>query len=423
MKEQLLQFIWKNQLLTPDALVSKAGEKITLLNPGTLNTEAGPDFLNAQVEINNILWSGHIEIHVKAADWYLHAHHRDGNYDSVILHIVWQDNGGPNLPTIELKGHINRSLLHSYQVLMESISDIPCESMLTKIPESKVSEMLNRMIQERLLHRSKSILNLHNLLDSNWQFVFLAVLCRYFGFKANEKGFTLLSERLPYQILMKYTALEDFEAFLFGMAGLLKNPVDSYSRQMAGQWIYLKRKHGLKEIPLIKWNYMRSRPSNFPDIRLAQFSALLCTGINFYKLLNVNDLKAIRTDLTVDPASYWDTHVRLGKESIRNKRAIGIASINQLIINGFIPVLFAYGKWKNEQRIMDRAYSLVAQLPPENNKITRIFHRLGLKNTSALDTQAQIELYKSYCCLKKCLSCTLGTHILKTPVSNVSKTE
>ena len=90
MKENILQFIWKLQLLPLNSLISTNGQPIQILNVGFENLGEGPDFLQAKVEINHQVWAGNIEMHLKSSDWYLHNHQSDVNYDNVILHVVWE---------------------------------------------------------------------------------------------------------------------------------------------------------------------------------------------------------------------------------------------------------------------------------------------------------------------------------------------
>jgi len=89
MNEDFLQFLWQYRLFNEELLISDKGEKITIINIGTKNSDAGPDFFNARILYNQVEWAGNIEIHNNASDWNKHKHHQDQTYDNVILHIVW----------------------------------------------------------------------------------------------------------------------------------------------------------------------------------------------------------------------------------------------------------------------------------------------------------------------------------------------
>src|SRR3954462_4248638 len=88
--EELLQFIWQYRLLKPLPLFTTSGNEISVLAPGDLNTNAGPDFSNATIRINGIILSGNIEVHIKTSDWLRHNHQQDKSYDTIILHVVYE---------------------------------------------------------------------------------------------------------------------------------------------------------------------------------------------------------------------------------------------------------------------------------------------------------------------------------------------
>lgn len=96
---------------------------------------AGPDFFNAKVEIDGQLWAGYVEMHLKSSDRYVHHHETDENYDNVIFHVVWEDDiavfrkDGSQIPILEVKNYVSKSLLNGYRNLMNEsrTSSINCE--------------------------------------------------------------------------------------------------------------------------------------------------------------------------------------------------------------------------------------------------------------------------------------------------------
>ena len=88
MKEDFLQYIWQYRLFAAVDLVTTDNQLVSIVKPGQLNRNAGPDFFNAQIKIDHQLWAGNVEIHIKSSDWYIHGHEKDSNYDNVILHVV-----------------------------------------------------------------------------------------------------------------------------------------------------------------------------------------------------------------------------------------------------------------------------------------------------------------------------------------------
>ena len=91
MKEEVLHYIWKQRCFEIRGLRTTTGASLEIIDFGIPNKNAGPDFLNAILKIGGMKWHGHVEIHVQSSYWYLHQHQEDLNYESVILHEVWQE--------------------------------------------------------------------------------------------------------------------------------------------------------------------------------------------------------------------------------------------------------------------------------------------------------------------------------------------
>lgn len=113
--EAFLYYIWKFKLWSKGTpLLSTQGESIEVISPGERNEHAGPDFINAKLKINGILWAGNVEIHVKSSDWILHNHQQDKNYQNIILHIVFEDDYQESLgkfSTLELKKYLPNAII------------------------------------------------------------------------------------------------------------------------------------------------------------------------------------------------------------------------------------------------------------------------------------------------------------------------
>jgi hypothetical protein len=90
MNEDFLYYIWQYKLFSKTILYTVDNKEVNVKKTGSRNKNSGPDFFNAQVEIDNQLWAGNVEMHINSSDWYLHKHEIDANYDAVILHVVWE---------------------------------------------------------------------------------------------------------------------------------------------------------------------------------------------------------------------------------------------------------------------------------------------------------------------------------------------
>ena len=110
-------------------------------------------------------------------------------------------------------------------------------------------------------------------------------------------------------------------------------------------------------------------------------------------------------------SNYWINHYDFGKTSLR-KNSLGKVSIYGLVINTFLPLLGAYSIYLDDPIFNERAINLLQQIPAEENKITRMWERLGIKNKNASESQGLIHLNNNYCIKKNCLNCMIGMKLL-----------
>ena len=110
---------------------------------------------------------------------------------------------------------------------------------------------------------------------------------------------------------------------------------------------------------------------------------------------------------------YWETHYTFGNPGPKNAKSLSASSLNLLLINTAIPMLFAYGRHKSDDRLCDRAFDFLEELRAEDNHITRMWREVGLDVSSAGDSQALIQLKNEYCDRKDCLRCRFGYEYLK----------
>ena len=122
-KEDFIYYLWENRLLAND-LKTTDNEDINIISVGHRNNNSGADYLNARIKINETLWAGQVEIHVLASDWFRHKHQYDNNYNSVILHIVYnKDTDDVKIPTLEIKDKFDKSLFYNYKKFLHSKND------------------------------------------------------------------------------------------------------------------------------------------------------------------------------------------------------------------------------------------------------------------------------------------------------------
>ncbi len=424
MDETFIQYLWKHQKFDHRNLKLMDGREVSILFPGVQNPDSGPDFTGARLRMDDITWSGNVEVHVMSRDWYQHKHHLDPAYNSVILHVVWQKKGmgairkdGTEIPVLELQHLIPEQLFLNYGRLISDDHSIPCSAHIEHIDYVYILSMLDKVLAERLERKRGRVWKELERTGHNWEESTYRILMENFGFKKNAEPMIRLARHLPLKILKKYSdRTEQIEALLFGMAGLLKgNPADAYHGHLQREYSFLKEKFNLPDAGLQRdvWKFSRLRPPNFPTLRLSQLAQML-SGIPslFSDLIRENDLNYFLKHVRITQSPYWVEHFDFGKKATKPMPGLGISSLENIVINTFVPVLTAYGKNRDDQQYIDRALKYLQIIRPERNRILKIWRFAGVVPNSAFDSQALIELYNEYCLKKKCAACNIGSVII-----------
>lgn len=319
MNEDLLHYIWRTQQFNHNDLRLTNGEVIQVLQAGTHNHDSGPDFFNALILQGEIKWAGNIEIHIKSEDWLLHKHQENPVYNKIILHVVWEDNhpisflDGKPIPTLELKGRVNKQIIDRFELLDTNTSWVACENYLSKIRDEVKQETISDAVVERLEQKSNRLDQILNLTKNDWEASLYQLLAKYFGFKVNSIPFELLASSLSYSILRKHQHnRKQLSALVWGQAGFLEREhKGSYPIELKEEYLFLKNKYQLKSIDPSLWKFMRMRPSNFPTVRIAQFIDLLYKNHNlFQKIIEFEELTQLYSVFQLEAGSYWESHYR-----------------------------------------------------------------------------------------------------------------
>jgi hypothetical protein len=421
MNEIFLIYLWENKLLT-FPLETTDGQPLEVIYPGIRNLDSGPDFFNARIKIGTTLWAGNIEMHINSSDWYRHRHNSDAAYQNIILHVVFAhdkevfSNNLQPIPTLELAGRFDDTLLLNYRRFTESRKWMACEAHLHHVQRFTWLSWLDRMIVERLEDKTELTLNLFEKTKHNWEEVFYSRLMQNFGFNTNEPAFMLLASKLPLNILLKHAdKLFQVEALLFGQAGLLDEHVqDDYPKMLKKEFEFLSVKYGLQPMKKELWKFMRMRPVNFPTVRLAQLAGLISRhGQMFAKFIHAPNTDSIKELLDISASVYWNNHYRFDVPGDHKPKQLGDESINLILINSVSQVLFAYGKYMNEEQHQDKAMMILESMPPENNAVIKSFSERGVQAVNALQSQALLHLRNHYCKPRRCLECRVGQLLIR----------
>jgi Protein of unknown function (DUF2851) len=422
MKEDLLHFLWRTRRFEQTGLRTTEGEPLEILSPGTHNSHAGPDFLDARLRIGTTTWAGNVEMHLTASEWLRHGHQADAAYGNVILHVVLEEdqpvlrNDGTRIPCLEMRNLVPPGIEANYLKLLNNEHWIPCHNLFHEVPQMTRTLWLDRMLVERLEQKTTSIRSALEANGGDWEETFYQFVARNFGLKVNAEPFEALARSLPQRILARHRdSLPQLEALLFGQSGLLPDQTDdAYPNELKKEYNFLRKKYNLAPIEAVQWRFLRLHPGNFPTIRLAEFARLVQRSAHlFSRILEVETQKHVETLFAVKLDGYWLTHYTFGNDSPQKNKSLGKDAVRLLTINTIVPFLFLYGKMRGEEAHKDKAMHLLEALPPERNAILDGWQRLGVEPPSAYQTQGLLQLKNVYCDAKRCLECGIGAGILK----------
>ena len=416
-----MQYVWKHRLWRSEDMVTNTGKKVRVVDPGLLNTDAGPDFFNAKIEIDGHMWVGNVEMHYRATDWKRHHHDSDKAYDSVILHVVAKDDApvrrtnGELIPQLVLE--VSPQFNADYASLVGATIEVPCATKIKQVPHLTIVEWVEGLAFERLHGKVERI---HQLLDSfngSWEDVCYVTLARNFGFGINNDAFERLARRTPLRLLGKHSdSVLQIEALLFGQAGMLdaqKPGMDSYYNQLCTEYAFLSNKFQLTPMEKESWKLFRIRPQNFPYRRIAMLAQFIEGGFRMMnRILEAEGEKEMRALFEVELSGYWTKHYTFGKPNERATATLSRSSIDIILINTVAPQLYAYGELTGNYEMTDKAIKLLEDLRAESNSIVSHFVAYGIDCPDALTSQALVQLKREYCDARKCIYCKIGHHLL-----------
>ena len=385
--EGLLQAKWNN-IPVDTPFKTTCGKKLVILSRGTWNLEAGPDFLNAKISIDDKVITGDIEIHIHTSDWKLHGHSKDPAYANVVLHVVEDHNSKDFwLPVFLLP---KEEKLNKVSSLRKTSAGI-CSDFFHSLTDDELRKFFQDAGLDRLEKKSKLILS--NMIETGSRNAFLAKLFDVMGFKKNRDAFATLFQ----ETVLKYPKEvfnESFEEILWGESGLLPADASSMPDQDAAEeqlrlWnAWWKLRHDAGE--QICWDRSAMRPTNTPERRIAA----LCSFIKkngtdplpgWIKLLEGTDspeacAEKLCKAFCFDGGFWADRTSFLGKKQKKSSALVGKAKALGIVVDALLPCLAAYAELEGNTRASGRIRILMKTLPaPELNSVIRNAAKLWFK--------------------------------------------
>ena len=299
-------------------------------------------------------------------------------------------------------------------------SDIPpCTEIIAGLPSEQFDNSLAQLLSERLEEKRKIVERIFALCDQRWDDTLLKTAIRSFGFGIQGAVFEEWASTLNTQALGKHRDnLTQVEAILFGQAGLLdiesipyyyreETLKSNYYNELIREYRFLSNKFGLSSMDFKKW----SSGNSTPHLRIARIASLYHLGrLTISGITAAGNLTEIYRLFAHPLNGYWQNHICFGGTDTGGNGCMKQRQVDVVIINSVVPILHIYGKHRKEERYCEMGMKLLREIDPEDNSIIKKWREQGVKARNAADTQALLQLSRSYCKAKKCTECPLGKH-------------
>ncbi|MCW8806245.1 MAG: DUF2851 family protein [Ignavibacteriaceae bacterium] len=483
--EKIIYEIWKEVKFSKEIILDDS-QKIEVIDPGNHNKElAGPDFLNARIKFGNITYLGDIEIDTWHSDWKTHGHYFDKKYNKVILHIVTSKEkmqpfvfckDGRKIHSICILDFVDENF---HSLLIEAVKsekqnrsfDMPCRGRNESIHKNEKLEFLAELGIERLKKKSKRCLDrlkeIVYLKEMNirepvlkydfgeeffnkkfatsefsdihiWEQLIYEMIFEALGYSRNKEIMMKMAKAVNISFLNNFRSDEKFELItecaLFNVSGIIPQKIKynleettDYLRQLIEVWNSIKDKYDGKMFKKEDWNFFRSRPQNFPTIRLSGgahlISHILTTEV-FKSLTNyfntdrtVKEANVVlRNYIITEAKGYWTDHFNFDKKSPEKLNYfIGVSRADEIIVNVLFPILIVYFEIFDQNDSARRVKKLYLNYTQHgsNMVVEKVESTLGLDKASrrSANYQAMIELFRNYCVKERCPECKIGQKI------------
>ena len=298
-------------------------------------------------------------------------------------------------------------------------STAPCTCRMAELPSEQFDSILAQLLHERFEEKRKIIERIFTLCDQKWDDTLLKVAIRSFGFGIQNSVFEEWANVLNTQALGKHRDNPtQIEAILFGQAGLLE--IESipyyyrdeamrcaYYNELTKEYRFLSNKFQLTSIDHKKWNC----GTTTPHLRIARVASLYHLGrLTISGITTANNLTDIYRLFAHPLNGYWQNHTCFGGTATVGNGCMKQRQVDIIIINSVVPILHIYGKHRKEERYCEMSKNLLYSLAPEENSIIRKWRTQGVAAKNAADTQALLQLSRSYCKANECNECPFGNN-------------
>ncbi len=410
-----IQILWLEGLLGRE-LTDNLGRKVLVLDPGTWNRKAGPDFLNARIAFDGEVVQGDVELDASPEDWEVHRHGSNPAFDQVILHLVcippagaWFTRNSRHrhvpMAVIPQQNLVDAAALPAAEVFVPPCG--ACAPLFQTMSDDQVKSVLRAAAAHRMARKRKIWLALVEAVGEE-QALF-EILAETLGYHANKTAMKHLVRRAPLKEIKGNP-----EALLFGTAGFLvpvlpescSSEARIYHKELWDCWWTNRERLELAPERAVKWVLSPIRPANHPQRRLAALAVLASRLGELRSLCSMKRIRSLQEFLTEIQHPYWSFHTTLPSKRCSSPLSlIGKDRVLDFVINHVLSMDEASDAW-----------DIYLQLPAgqTSSRVEKAaFRLLGRRDDvqqwlrKAWMQQALLQLDADFCGKAPCETCPL----------------
>ncbi|MEX2456104.1 MAG: DUF2851 family protein [Balneolaceae bacterium] len=378
-KESLLQWIWQYLEFSVKNLRTNCGKSVSIVNHGTINKGAGPDFLGAHIVVNGVSLHGSVEIHTSESHWNDHRHQHDPAFNTVVLHVVYSKSSasqtilrkdGTRPLTVQLKPYLHKSLQTLLQSSKKDVG-LPCRGDVRFINQAAFEKQIQQAHIEYFNYKVEEILKTYDASQSAskaWLQCLIHSSYRATGISQN----TQPMHQLFKMVIEKELKSKNIEQFVRSIETIAFAP---------------------KNAPYLDWTHSGIRPSSYPENRVQQAAAL------HFALLQFPFKKMLLTGTPV-----WEPIFK----SIPDALQPG-AQMKSLIYNTvFLPSIYLLGDLFCSKKLKEDALSKWGSFPQKvPQTIQKPFRESGFDISGQAKRLGLAHQLKRYCNELECHRCEI----------------
>ena len=340
------------------------------------------NFGNAVLQIGDLpARSGDVEIDLRSSGWRAHGHDRNPNFQNVILHVVWENDGPPDSrsattenrpPALVMRNVLDAPLAElSLSLENEPRRSLPenlrgkCCAPLRELDEARLTELLHAAARVRFQLKAEQFRA--RARHAGWEQVLWEHLFRALGYKHNVWPMQNLAE-LKSRWRGGVGSAFEIQTRLLGISGLLPHELtrsqksaDTFLRRAWDGWWRDRDVFSDCTLPRAVWKFHGLRPANHPQRRLALAAHWLAaenlvskienwcaTGLPDKKLLD-----SLHEIFQVERDDFWSWHWTFNSARMAKPQPLlGAARVTDLAVNVVLPWLWIRAKEGGNEKIL-----------------------------------------------------------------------